>query len=163
MNSNSVSRGPTPDVDQAMEVDSNIISAGLPAESSFPAVSDISVEDADYESLAPGLVGAHNEILSRITEISVHFDQRHDAMNSQQAQSNAAFNSFASAVLFQLHQLSSQQEALMAQQQTLLGSVLVPSAPSRQQPVPLQPAPSHTTATPTTSGSSTPQCWFFAY
>ncbi|CEP19612.1 hypothetical protein [Parasitella parasitica] len=88
----------------------------------------------DYESLlAPVFVGAHNEIPSRTTKI------------------NAAFNSFDSAIPFKLHQLSSQQEALVAQQQILLGSVLVPSAPSRQRPVPLQPAPSLTTSTPTTS------------
>ncbi|CEP17705.1 hypothetical protein [Parasitella parasitica] len=45
MNPNSVSRGPTPDADQVMEIDSNVIS-GLPAVPSFPAVSDISVVDA---------------------------------------------------------------------------------------------------------------------
>ncbi|CEP14725.1 hypothetical protein [Parasitella parasitica] len=70
---------------------------------------------------------------------------------------NAAFNYFTSAVLFQLHQLSSQQEALMTQQQSLLESAIVPSAPSHQQLVPLQPAPSNNTSTPTTSCSSTPQ------
>ncbi|CEP09851.1 hypothetical protein [Parasitella parasitica] len=48
MSPNSVSRGPTPDVNQSMEVDSNAVS-GLPVES-FPAAFDLPVE-ADLETL----------------------------------------------------------------------------------------------------------------